>query len=103
MDYKNMKIEDIIKWCQENNQVEWLKKEAAKEVVVERYSKRIKVWSEEKQKEVWVADKNSDKVKDKQPITFIQIKKDFVEKFMPEIAPKAKSSKPNMYDLIANL
>jgi hypothetical protein len=32
MDYKSMNRYDIINWCKENNQVEWLKKEAAKKI-----------------------------------------------------------------------
>lgn len=30
MDYKTMNRYDIIEWCKENKEVEWLKKEAAK-------------------------------------------------------------------------
>ena len=29
MDYKKMNLDDIINWCKANNQVDWLKKEAA--------------------------------------------------------------------------
>lgn len=36
-------------------------------------------------------------------ITFIALKRAFVDKFMPEIAPKAKPKKPTMVDIIANL
>ena len=30
MDYKSMKIEDIINWCKANNEVEWLKANVVK-------------------------------------------------------------------------
>jgi hypothetical protein len=39
---------------------------------------------------------------DGRKITFIELKKAFVDKFMPEIAPKS-TKKPSMYELIAAL
>ena len=30
IDYKTMNLDDIIDWCKENNEVDWLKKENAK-------------------------------------------------------------------------
>jgi hypothetical protein len=100
MDFKKMKIDDIIEWCVANNQVAWLKAKAKETVKVERYTGKVKV--EKNGKEVLVADKNSAKVTVEAPITFIQLKMAFVEKFMPEIAPK-KSSNASMYDKIAAL
>lgn len=102
MNYQTMKIEDIIAWCVENKQVEWLKEEMAKKVIVSRYSKRVKT-TNDKGKTVWKADRNSKKVDSEEKITFIQIKKDFCEKFMPEIIPAAKEKKPSMYELVAAL
>lgn len=72
MDYKTMKLDDIINWCKANNQVAWLKAEAAKTIGERR-------------------------------ITFIELKKAFVDKFMPEIAPKAAKKAPTMFDKIAAL
>lgn len=77
MNYKDMKIEDIIQWCQANKQVDWLKEVAAK------------VYKTEDGKE--------------RRISFIELKLEFVKKFMPDIAPKAQPKKPSMYDLIAKL
>lgn len=102
MNYKTMQIEDIINWCKENNKVAWLKAKAKETVEVERYSGRVQT-TNSKGKTVWIADKTSPKVKVKQPISFIQIKIDFVNEFMPEIAPAKKDKKPTMYDLIAEL
>lgn len=31
LDYKNLTLDDIIEWCAENNQVDWLKRTAFKE------------------------------------------------------------------------
>ena len=77
MNYKDMKIEDIIDWCKANSQVEWLKETASK------------TFSTEDGKE--------------RRISFIELKLEFVKKFMPDIAPKSKPKKPSMYDLIAKL
>jgi hypothetical protein len=77
MNYKDMKIEDIINWCQKHNEVEWLKAEANKTFTTKAGKTRN--------------------------ITFIELKLAFVNKFMPDIAPKAKPKKPTMYELIAKL
>lgn len=36
-------------------------------------------------------------------ITFIEIRQEFVRRYMPELAPQAKEKKPSMYDRIADL
>lgn len=76
MNYKDMKIEDIIDWCVSHNETAWLKETANKTFVKDGKERRI---------------------------TFIEIKLAFVNKFMPEIAPKAKPKKPSMFELIAKL
>ena len=96
MDFKTMKIEDIIKWCQDNNEVEWLKAKAQEKVDFKVYPKKVVDGKT-------ISDKTQEPTIEKRPITFMQIKLDFVDKFMPEIKPKAKEKKPNMYDLIASL
>lgn len=80
MDYKKMKIEDIIAWCKENNQVDWLK-----EIAKKTYPATNKKTGETFERK----------------ISFIEIKNEFVAKFMPELAPKAtKPKKPSMWDMI---
>ena len=74
MNFKAMNIDDIIDWCIENKQVDWLKKTSATTFPT--------------------ADGKTRK------ISFIEIKLEFVKKFMPEIAPKAQAKKPSMYDRI---
>lgn len=101
MNYQSMKIEDIIKWCQENNQVEWLKAEMEKETECEVYPRK-KITTEDGKK-ISVADKTQKPTIEMRPISFIQVKLDFVEKFMPEIAPKKKEKKLNMYELVKSL
>ena len=76
MNYKDMRIEDIIEWCKANKEVDWLKDTASKTFVKDGKERRI---------------------------SFIELKLEFVKKFMPEIAPKAQAKKPTMYELIAKL
>lgn len=101
MTYQDMKIEDIIAWCKANNQVDWLKAEAAKTVPCKVYPRKKIITPEGKK--ISVADKDQAPKIENRPITFIQIKMDFVEKFMPELAPKKKEAKLTMYDLIKAL
>lgn len=96
MIYKDLTIEDIIKWCQENNQVAWLKAKAAEKRPFKKYP-RVKVDG------VWTTDKTQEPKVEQRPISFIQLKIDFVEEFMPEIAPKKKPKQKTMYELIAEL
>ena len=78
MDYMKMNLDDVIAWCEENNQVNWLKAEARK----------TKTGKDGKEKK----------------ISFIELKRNFALKFMPEIVPVAKTEKkPSMYDRIAAL
>lgn len=101
MDFMKMTIEDIIKWCQDNKKVDWLKAKA-QEMVDYKVYPRVKVALADGT-EVLKADKKQKPTIEKRPISFIQIKMAFVEEFMPEIAPKKKDKKPTMYDLIASL
>lgn len=99
--YEEITIQDIIKWCKENNQVEWLKEKAQEKVECLVYPRKPAINDEGKK--VSVADKSKEPTTQMRPITFVQIKLAFVEKFMPEIAPTKKDKEPNMYDLIAAL
>ena len=101
MDFKTMKIEDIINWCKENNQVEWLKAEVEKKVPYKVFPRKTVVGEDGKKKSV--VDKTQEPTIEQRPISFIQIKTDFTRKFMPEIAPKQKEKKPTMYDIIKAL
>ena len=77
MDYNKMTVTDIIEWCKANKEVAWLKKTAATKYLTNEGEQR--------------------------DITFIELKLAFVNKFMPEIAPKKKEKKPSMYEIIAAL
>lgn len=113
MKYEDIKIEDIINWCVANGETEWLKETAQKMTTVKVYPRKKEVALDKdgnpivnkkgKIKHVSVADKTKEPKIEERPISFIQLKVEFVEKFMPELAPKAKEKKPTMYDLIAAL
>lgn len=94
MDIKNLDIHDIIKYCQEHNEVEWLKATAAQKVPYKIYP-RTKVNGKS------VADKSQEPKIEYRPISFVQIKTAFLEKFA--LAAPKKPKEPTMYDLIANL
>lgn len=101
MDYKKMSQDDIINWCAEHDQLEWLSAKLNEKVKAVYYSKRIRVWNEEKKKYVFEADKNSPKVEKEIDISFIQVKNAFCEKFMPELLPEKKEKVPSMRDKVA--
>lgn len=96
LDYKNMSIDDIIEWCQANGEVDWLKRKAAEKKPCKVYPRKIVDGKS-------VADKTAEPKIEKRPISFIQLKIDFVDKFMPEIAPEKKAKAPTFYDKIKNL
>ena len=94
MDIKNLDIHDIIKYCQEHNEVAWLKETAAKKVPYKVYP-RVKVEGK------WKVDKSQEPKIEMRPISFIQIKTEFLAKF--NLAPAKKEKAPTMYDVIASL
>ena len=95
MDYKNLDINGIIEWCKENNQVAWLKATASKKVPYKIYP-RIKGADGK-----WTTDKTQEPKIVERPISFIQIKTEFLEHF--GLAAPKKEKEPTMYDIIANL
>ena len=100
MKYETMTIDEIIAWCKANDQVAWLKAEAQKKVDYKVYPKVSVV---KDGKTVKVVDRKQEPTIIKKPISFIQLKLNFVETFMPDLAPEKKPKKPTMYERIANL
>jgi uncharacterized membrane protein len=96
LEYKNIKFPAILAWCQANGQVAWLKAEMKKQVPYKIYPK-VEVDGK------MVADKTATPKIEMHPITFIQVRNDFVATFMPEIAPKKKEKQPTMYELVEAL
>ena len=112
-DFRHITIEEIIAWCKENNQVEWLKATAAKQVETKIYP-RVKVAKTDgegnpilnkkgKVAYTYRTDKTAEPKVELRPITFIQIKQAFCEKFMPELLPNGGKKKQTMFDLINSL
>ena len=107
--FKDWEIDDIIAYCKEHNEVDWLKATAAKMVEVKAYP-RVKVQKvvngqpqyNKKGKPVMVsvADKTAQPTITKARITFVQIKKEFADKF--GFATESKKA-ATMYDKIAAL
>lgn len=99
--YKNYKLPDIIAWCQANGQVPFLKTIAAKTVkrpiyptveVVSKTGKRTKR-----------QDKNQAPIGYKEEkMSFMEIRSAFFNEFF-DMPQKEEESKPNMWDIIANL
>lgn len=113
MDYKTMTIEEIIEWCKEHKETKWLKEAAAKTVSTKVYPKvKVRALDDNgnpaftksgKPKFKTVNDTTKKPTTEKRPISFIELKKEFCQKFMPEILPKAKAKKPTFYDMINSL
>lgn len=95
MNYKKLTIEEIIDWCKANDQVAWLKEAAAKKTACKVYP-RIKVDGK------YVVDKTAKPSVEMRPRSFIELKREFCEKFMPDLLPKA-AKKESFHDLIARL
>lgn len=110
--YKDWELPDIIQWCQENNQVEWLKAKAAEKISRPVYPKKkvAKVDSEGnpvltkkgKQSYSTVLDKDAEPLRyEESAITFVELKSDFLHHFNL-CAPK-KEKKTTFIDIIGNL
>ncbi len=99
LNYKDMKFEDILNWCEENGELDWLEEEASRLVEVEVYPTKVVTNPDGSTKRV--PDKSQTPSIEKREISYIQIKNDFVNRFMPEIAPKKKATeKESMLDKI---
>lgn len=71
-------FEYIVEYCKENSEVDWLKETMSQPVAPDKRGR-------ERRK------------------SFIELRKEFTLKFMPEIAPKPAAPKKTMYDIIAEL
>lgn len=101
VDYQHLKIEHVIEWCKANNEVAWLKGIASQKVEYKVYPRVA--YLDENGKKRFKTDKTAEPKVEMRPISYIQIKIAFVEKFMPNLKPEVKEKKQSMYDLIASL
>ena len=101
---KNIKIEDIMQWCRENNQVEWLKELATTEIEqniypeITYFNKDGVMKTKQDKKQAPIGTKLVQ-------IPFVNIKYEWVKKFFPELAigQKKKSTKKTMWEMIAEM
>lgn len=97
--FKEWQLEDIIAWCQANNQVAWLKTIAAKKVKRSIYPKVESI--SKTGKKTHKQDKTAKPIGfETTPITFVELKAEFFAQFMEK---KEKPKKPTMIETIGNL
>lgn len=96
--YKDWQLEDIIEWCKANGQIAWLKAEAAKKVERKVYPRIASVSKNGKRS--WKQDKTQAPVTEYRPISFVELKSNFISTFIDK-TPKVE--KKSMYDIIAAL
>lgn len=82
--YAGLTFEDIIKWCQENNRIEWLKTECARTFPVEGLTKKGKPKKDRK-------------------ISQLEVMKNFVYTFMPDKIPPKKEKTDTFRDIVNKL
>lgn len=99
MDYKKLDFEAIIDWCEQNGQMEWLQAKTAENVVVEVYP--YIEYTKKNGKVGRKYDKTQKPTKVSRPISFLQVKDDFVSQFMPEIKPVAAAKPLSMREKVA--
>jgi hypothetical protein len=73
-----IKLDDIIAYCQKEGEIKWLK-------------------------EVALAEDKVNKKGEPRKVSFIELRNEFCRKFYPELAPKKMTPKQSMYDLIRAL
>lgn len=98
-DYRDWLIDDIIAWCQANDQVAWLKTTAAKKIKHPIYPKVANI--SKTGKKTHKMDKTKEPIGyEESAITFVELKREFINTFFEK---KEDEKKPSMYDIIAAL
>jgi hypothetical protein len=106
LNYEKMDINDIMDWCEENNQLEWLENLLSKKVKVKRHTERVpkldkdgNIALNKKGYPIYIVDKKSPVEVVEQNISFMEVKKAFIEKFeLEHIKPAKKDKAPTMLD-----
>lgn len=84
-------IDFIRDYCAKNNQTAWYNAEIQKKIACKVYPKAKN--AEGKMR----ADKSQPYTIEMRPITFIQLQLDFINAFMPELAPKKQPAQSKMF------
>lgn len=82
--YRGLTFDDVVEWCKENNQIDWLKAECERLIPVEGTTKK-------------------GKPKKARKISLLEVMKDFVETFRKDLIPEEKPKKDTFRDLVKNL
>jgi len=89
IDYKKIDFPFIENWCDTHGQSEWLDSKVLEDVIVDVYP-----YIEYTKKDGTKGrkyDKTQQPTKKTRPISFLQVKDEFITKFMPEVKPQAKA------------
>lgn len=98
--YADWQIEEIIAYCQEHNEVEWLKATASKQIERPIYPKVESV--SKTGKKTMRMDKTAKPIGTKMDkISFVELKSEFIEHF--KLGEEKEPAKPSFYEIIANL
>ena len=97
--FKDLSMDDIIAYCQANNQLEWLKTIANKQITHKIYPKVQHI--SKTGKKTMVQDKTQPAIgSEKRPITFVELKKAFIDTFHADSKAPKKEKKASFIDKI---
>jgi hypothetical protein len=99
---KELTLDDIINWCIENKQVKWLKAKAAEQIEQPIYP-TVEYVDKNGEKKTKPNKKAEPIGKELVNIPYVNIKRDWIAAFFPELAPKKKEKKLTMWERIAAL
>lgn len=112
---QQIKIDYVFDYCEEHNEVEWLVAESSKTKTVPVYPKKKVITLNDDGTEkldengnpmfTLVDDTAAEPIRfEDVEVTFADVRKEFVKKFMPELLPKSTSKKvPSFHDRIKAL
>lgn len=85
LDYKKLNYEQIMDYCEEHGELDWLESIVAQEVAVEVYPYITYTDKNGKQRRKY--DKSQEPKIEMRPISFLLVKEAFIAKFIPEAKP----------------
>ena len=91
MTAKEIDIDFIRNYCVQNNHKEWYNAKIQEKLPCQVYPRVV---NEEGKK---VVDKSQAPKVEMRPITFVQLKADFIKTFFPQLAPKKETKVAKMY------
>ena len=99
---KSLTLDEMIQWCRENGQIKWLKEIGKTTIEQPIYPK--KTVADKNGKPVEKVDRKAEPIgTETVPIPYVNIKREFVKAFYPELMRQPKEKKLSMWEIIANL